>query len=733
MAKPLPVEPLYQRVKTLEGLSTSQQAQVDGQAVSLEAAFRKTVSLEADINSLTARAQLIESLDTRVKNNSASITEVLQTVTSLQEAQASVVTELAAEVSKFGGVSEADLVAEQVARAAADSAMAADILALEAAFEDSDVGALTAALDAEILVRANADTALASDITTLTATVGDVQAEATVLTNAFVTGGVPNTNWGVDLNANGVITGIKATAVGGPAPISEVAILASSFKIQNTDGTVTATPFSVVGANVKIEGDLTILTTPPTSLADINGTESTKLSGIENNATAGATWDSNVTGQPTNLTDLNPTEGAKLSGIDDNATAGADWGTNLTGRPVELTDGRISTALNAAGTVVTKVVPSSLAAASTSGLYLGSDRMGFYDGATWKSYMDNSGNFYLSGSGGDSLAWDGSTLTVTGDIDSSTITGSSIVGGSVLIGTGANKTSITSTGFAFGDPEEITPTQYATLELDGSDYITFIVRDYTEGSFRTASTGTNFYMGLYDETGVPGFYADRDGYVRVGYRLQFGSLLDTNLYRESANKLRTDDSFHVEGDLTVTGSIPALKLDNTDAFTPTADYHPATKKYVDDNAGGGSAKAYGSFYLSTGGLTGLSSTAVTLTLNNTAANSGSMTLSSSEVTVSKTGVFSITADAYLNNSSTSRTEYSIWLEVDENDGSFVEIPGTRCGIYQRGYDSGSTGSITTIRSCSSGFKYRIRCQRTDGAGTAGYQDNNGTRLTIVEL
>lgn len=25
---------------------------------------------------------------------------------------------------------------------------------------------------------------------------------------------------------------------------------------------------------------------------------------------------------------------------------------------------------------------------------------------------------------------------------------------------------------------------------------------------------------------------------------------------------------------------------NTTAFTPTEDYHPATKKYVDDNAGG---------------------------------------------------------------------------------------------------------------------------------------------------
>ena len=30
-----------------------------------------------------------------------------------------------------------------------------------------------------------------------------------------------------------------------------------------------------------------------------------------------------------------------------------------------------------------------------------------------------------------------------------------------------------------------------------------------------------------------------------------------------------------------------LMTDNATAFTPTADYQPATKKYVDDDAGGG--------------------------------------------------------------------------------------------------------------------------------------------------
>jgi hypothetical protein len=44
--------------------------------------------------------------------------------------------------------------------------------------------------------------------------------------------------------------------------------------------------------------------------------------------------------------------------------------------------------------------------------------------------------------------------------------------------------------------------------------------------------------------------------------------------REAADGLKADKS-------------NVLELDNTDAFTPTADYHPATKKYVDENAGGG--------------------------------------------------------------------------------------------------------------------------------------------------
>ena len=49
---------------------------------------------------------------------------------------------------------------------------------------------------------------------------------------------------------------------------------------------------------------------------------------------------------------------------------------------------------------------------STSGLYIGSTNMGYYNGTIWKTYMADNGNFYLNGSGG-YLDWDASTDTLS--------------------------------------------------------------------------------------------------------------------------------------------------------------------------------------------------------------------------------------------------------------------------------------------------------------------------------
>ena len=48
----------------------------------------------------------------------------------------------------------------------------------------------------------------------------------------------------------------------------------------------------------------------------------------------------------------------------------------------------------------------------SAGLHLGSDKLGYHNGSSWLSYMDSSGNFLLSGSGDDSLSWNGSELRI---------------------------------------------------------------------------------------------------------------------------------------------------------------------------------------------------------------------------------------------------------------------------------------------------------------------------------
>jgi len=50
---------------------------------------------------------------------------------------------------------------------------------------------------------------------------------------------------------------------------------------------------------------------------------------------------------------------------------------------------------------------------ATAGLFISNTNLGYFDGGTWKTYMDNTGSFYLGGANG-SLTWDGSSLTIDG-------------------------------------------------------------------------------------------------------------------------------------------------------------------------------------------------------------------------------------------------------------------------------------------------------------------------------
>ena len=172
-----------------------------------------------------------------------------------------------------------------------------------------------------------------------------------------------------------------------------------------------------------------------------------------------------------------------------------------------------------------------------------------------------------------------------------------------------------------------------------------------------------------------------------------------------------------------------VSIKATDIGWRTAVSRISNALIVGDGGGGGSDKEYASFYLSTGGVTGVSTAETTLTLNATSVNSDGaiFSLSSSQVTVNKTGNFKFSAECYFNTGGTSRSEYAIFLEKDS-----VEVAGTRSGTYQRGYDSGDTAAFSIIIPVTSGDVFQLRIIRTAGGATTGYQDDNGTRLTIEE-
>lgn len=66
-----------------------------------------------------------------------------------------------------------------------------------------------------------------------------------------------------------------------------------------------------------------------------------------------------LSGKPVALADINTTESTKLTGIEANATVGAAWGDNLTGRPTELTDGRVPAVIASGGAIVAGKVSNS--------------------------------------------------------------------------------------------------------------------------------------------------------------------------------------------------------------------------------------------------------------------------------------------------------------------------------------------------------------------------------------
>lgn len=160
---------------------------------------------------------------------------------------------------------------------------------------------------------------------------------------------------------------------------------------------------------------------------------------------AGSTGFTNITDRPTTLAGINTTEGAKLAGIATGATRntiyrqsttptgqngdiwyntatfltyrhnGTNWeviGNNYTNTN-QLVDGAglgATANWNSINSRPARFNFESTPSGQPAGLYMTASSFGFWNGSTFRTYLDNSGRFYFQGNSGAYVTWDGTRL-----------------------------------------------------------------------------------------------------------------------------------------------------------------------------------------------------------------------------------------------------------------------------------------------------------------------------------
>ena len=192
--------------------------------------------------------------------------------------------------------------------------------------------------------------------------------------------------------------------------------------------------------------------------------------------------------------------------------------------------------------------PPTVLVGSTSGLYLGNSFLGYYDGAGWKTFMANNGNFYLSGSGGDSLTWAGGVLSIKGAID---ITGGNVQ--SSLSNINATTSSLNSATSSLNTSvtninSSISNINTATGSLDA--------RIFTNSSGLVNKTPSASTSGLYLGSTFLGYY---NGSAWKTYMSNTGNFF---LSGTGANGLSWDGTtLTINGAITITGGNAATTTD----------------------------------------------------------------------------------------------------------------------------------------------------------------------------
>jgi hypothetical protein len=197
----------------------------------------------------------------------------------------------------------------------------------------------------------------------------------------------------------------------------------------------------------------------------------------------------------TTLDSINTAQSTANTGVTNAAAAQASANTAL------------NRVVSAAGAITFDPAPSG------TGLFLNAQKLGFYDGGTWKTYMTNTGNFYLAGSGDNGLSWNGATLTIDG----------AITARSGYIGNGASGWAINSTSISSANGQTILNATDGTIKLKDIYGVTKVSLNYDSTN---ATDPLNATAGTVAVTGIPAgtaYYANGalsgqgpNGYLQTG-------------------------------------------------------------------------------------------------------------------------------------------------------------------------------------------------------------------------
>lgn len=277
---------------------------------------------------------------------------------------------------------------------------------------------------------------------------------------------------------------------------------------------------------------------------------------------------------------------------------GIFWdGTNLTVDGSVTVTGYIPTG-GAAADVVANV-----AAPSGSGLFLGSDKMGYFTAGAWTTYMDNAGNFYLGGTSG-ALQWNGSTLTISATLSGNGAGITSISGGNITTGsvtaTQIAASTITASQIAADTitAGQIAASAIATSELSADSVTsekivagTIVASDIAAGSITADRLSVTTLSAITANLGTI-----TAGHIN-GATAEFGGgVVDLNSSgitfgagTGSANQVKWSDGSHIEssggtlnveagagGDLTLEGQAGITLNAGTDVITVLDDLVPNT-------------------------------------------------------------------------------------------------------------------------------------------------------------